>query len=207
MSLLQILVTNDLQHKTTIKNNQSKQISLLEGKGLGIEKEFIVRGQQDYFYGNYNGQSLKPPVEVFLKFKNAKENHLGMPLPAGTIRLYKEDNQKSLQFIGEDAIKHTPKNENVEVKVGDAFDVVAERVQMDFQQNNRSYDTTWEITLRNHKEGAIKVAVIEPVSGDWQVLQSSLPYKKVDATTLRFDVDVAKDAEVKVTYQVRVRNQ
>jgi len=195
----------DLQRKTTIKNNQTKQVSLLDAAGIKVEKEFIVRGEQQYYYGNYSNQSMKPPVNVFLKFRNSKDNHLGMPLPAGTMRLYKEDSKKSLQFIGEDAIKHIPKDEDVELRVGEAFDVVAERVQTNFQQYNRAYDTEWEITLRNHKEGNIKVAVIEPLYGDWQVLKSSLPYKKVDAATIRFDVDVAKDQEVKVTYAVRVR--
>ncbi len=194
----------DLQRPTTIKNNQSKQLNLLEASGIKINKEFIVRGEQNYYWGNYGAQSLKPAVNVYLKFKNSKENNLGMPLPAGTIRLYKEDAQKSLQFIGEDVIKHTPKDEDLEVKVGEAFDLVAERKQMNFQQDSNSYDTDWEIILRNHKDSDVRIAVVEPLYGDWKIFNNSVPYKKIDANSIRFDVDVPKGKEVKFTYQVRV---
>ncbi len=196
----------DLERPTTIKDRQTKQVNLLEAAGAAVEKEYVVYGQQGYWYGNYNnGQPIKAPVNVYLKFKNAKENHLGMPLPAGTMRLYKEDAAKSLQFIGEDSLKHTPKDENVELKVGEVFDVVAERIQTDFQQNNRSFETEWELTLRNHKDGNVKVSLMEPVYGDWEVLSSTHHYTKADAATLRFDVDVPKNGAVKVKYRVRVR--
>jgi hypothetical protein len=195
----------DLQRPTTIKDNQTKQVNLLEANGVKIGKEYVVRGSENYFYSAYtNSGKMKTPVNVFIKFKNEKDNQMGMPLPAGTIRLYKEDSAKSLQFVGEDAIKHTPKDEEVRLKVGEAFDVVAEHLQTDFQQYNRAYDSTWEVTLRNHKDGDIKVALEEPTMGDWQILNSSHQYKKVDAHTIRFDVDVPKDQEVKVTYRVRV---
>lgn len=199
----------DLQRPTTIKDNQTKQVSLLEADNVRIQKEFLARGNQSYFYSNFfssgNRQVIKMPVEVYLKFKNSKENRMGMPLPAGTMRLYKEDAQKSQQFIGEDAIEHTPKDEEVELKVGEAFDVVAERVQTDFQQRPRVYETAWEVTVRNHKDAAITVGLIEPVQGDWEVTQNSHPYKKADAHTLRFDVEVPKDGEVTVKYRVQVR--
>ena len=197
----------DLQRKTTIKDNQKKQISLLEAKDVHVAKEYEVNGQQQYFYSNYmgNAQPIKEPVNVFLKFKNAQTNQLGMPLPAGIVRLYKEDTDKSMQFIGEDAIKHTPKDEDVSLKVGEAFDIVSERVQLDFQQNNRSYETEWEVTLRNHKDVPVTVAVIEPVYGDWEILKSSQPYKKVNSSNIRFDVVVPKDQEVKISYRIRVK--
>ena len=195
----------DLQRKTTIKNNETKQISLLEANGAKVEKEFLVYGNQSYYYSRYGGDAIKPPVNVYIKFRNSKENHMGMPLPAGTMRLYKEDAQKSLQFIGEDAIKHTPKDEDVELKIGEAFDVVAERVQKDFQQYGRAYDTEWEIKIRNHKDTDISVGIVEPTYGDWEVISSSSPYKKVDAHTLRFDVNVPKDQEITITYKIRVR--
>lgn len=196
----------DLQRKTTIKDNQTKQVNLLQADGVNIEKEYLVRGQQNYFYSNTSGgEPTKVPVDVCLKFKNSKDNHMGMPLPSGTLRLYKKDAQNSLEFAGEDKIDHTPKDEDVEIKAGEAFDIVAERQQMDFQQNVRSFETAWEVKIRNHKDSDIQVGIVEPVYGDWEVLASSVPYKKINATTLRFDVDVAKDQEVKVTYRVRVR--
>lgn len=202
----------DLQRRTTIKDKQTKQISLLEASGIKAEKELLVYGNQYYFMQYYQPQDLKQPVAVYVKFKNAEANQLGMPLPAGVLRLYKKDSKDSLQFIGEDRIKHTPKDEEVKVKVGEAFDVVAERRQTDFKQvTNQMYETAWEVTLRNHKEDAIKVGIIEPLQGSWQIIEQSHPSKKLDAFTLRFDVDVpplgeptAKDGEVKVTYRVRV---
>lgn len=196
----------DLQRRTTIKGNQTKQVQLMQADGVDIQKEYLVRGEQNYFFSNFSSaEAMKIPVNVYLKFKNSQNNNLGIPLPSGTLRLYKKDEQNSLEFVGEDSIDHTPKDEDVEIKAGEAFDVVALRKQTDFQQNVQSFETAWEITLRNHKDSAIKVGIIEPVSGDWQVLESSVPYKKLNADTLRFDVDIAKDQEVKVTYRVQVR--
>ena len=195
----------DLQRPTTIKDRQTKQISLLEANGVGLQKEFLVYGEQSYYTYRYNVENPKQPVQVYIKFKNSEANHLGMPLPAGVMRLYKEDSSKSLQFIGEDRIVHTPKDEEVKLKVGEAFDVVAERVQTDFKQiTNRMFESAWEITLRNHKEEDITVSLIEPVYGHWELLEQSHPSTKVDAFTLRFDVPVAHDGEVKVKYRVRV---
>lgn len=197
----------DLQRRTTIKDNQTKQVNLLEASGLGVKKEFIVRGEIYYYFSQYQDQDKKVPVEVSLKFKNAKENHLGMPLPSGIVRMYKNDARKSLQFIGEDKIEHTPEDEEVRLKIGEAFDVAAERVQTDFQILGRSVnESEWEITLRNHKKEDITVGILEPVHSDWEIVNSSQPYKKVDAFSIRFDVPVPQDKEVKVKYRVRVRN-
>ncbi len=196
----------DLQRKTTIKDNQTKQVNLLQANGVTVNKEYLVRAEQHYFYSNFAGvERMKNPVNVYFKFKNAKANQMGMPLPSGTIRLYKKDNQNSLEFAGEDNIDHTPKDEDVEIKAGEAFDVVAERRQTDFKQYAKAYETAWEVTVRNHKDTAINVGIVEPVNGDWQVLESSSPHKKINATTLRFDVNVPTDKEVILTYRVRVR--
>lgn len=195
----------DLQRKTTIKDNETKQISLLEAKKFKIKKELLVHGQQNYYTSRYNDRDLKQPVNVYVAFKNSEENRLGMPLPAGVMRLYKEDQSKKLQFIGEDKIEHTPKDEEVRLKIGEAFDVVAERRQTDFKQlTTRMYETEWEVTLRNHKKEDITVGIIEPLYGNWTVISNSHPFVKKDAFTIRFDVDVPKDKEVKVQYRVRV---
>ncbi len=196
----------DLQRPTTIKDNQTKQVNLLQAEDVGIDKEYLVQGEQNYFYSNTSaGGPSKAPVNVYLKFKNSKANHMGMPLPSGILRLYKKDAQNSLEFVGEDSINHTPKDENVEIKAGEAFDIVAERRQTDFKQSYGSWETAWEVSIRNHKDSNVKVGIVEPMYGDWQVLESSVPYKKINATKIRFDVDVAKDQEVKVTYRVLVR--
>lgn len=199
----------DLNVKTTIKENQTKQISLLETSGVNTGKEFLVYGIQSYFTRLYRVENPKQAVNVFIKFKNSKDNHLGMALPAGIMRLYKKDDTGSLQFIGEDNIAHTPKDEDVRLKVGTAFDITAERVQTDYKllpsKDGKSvHETEWEITLRNHKESDVAVGIIEPLYGSWSVLRSSHRFTKADAFTLRFNVNVPKDKEVKVRYRVRV---
>jgi len=195
----------DLQRPTTLKNNQIKQISLLEANGITVGKEYLVYGQPYYFTRQYREEKPKQPVNVNIKFNNAKDNKLGMPLPKGTVRLYKQDEEKKLQFIGEDAIEHTPKDEEVSLKVGEAFDITAERKQTDYRQlSTRLHESEWEITLKNHKEEDVVVSVIEPVYGNWQVINSSHSYTKEDAFTLRFDVPVKKDEEIKVVYRLRV---
>ncbi len=195
----------DLQRKTTVKDNQTKQLSLLEAHDAKTAKELLVYGLRTYFTRSYREQNPKQPVNVYIKFKNSKDNNLGMPLPAGTMRLYKADSEGGQQFIGEDNIEHTPKDEEIKLKIGEAFDVVAERKQTDYKQvTTRLHETEWEITLRNHKEENVTVGIVEPVYGNWSVIANSHPYKKEDAFTLRFDVDVPKDGEVKVKYRIRV---
>ncbi len=194
----------DLQRPTTIKNNQTKQINLLSADGIRVEKEFMVSGQQHYYQSRYPSIP-ESKVSVYLKFKNETANQLGMPLPAGVIRLYKADSQGKLQLVGEDQIKHTPKNEEITLKIGDAFDVIAERKQMDFQNiGTRAMESEWEVTLRNHKDEDIIVTVIEPVWGEWSVINSSHTYEKMDAQNIKFRVPVPKNGEAKLKYRVRV---
>ncbi len=195
----------DLQRRTTIKDKQTKQISLLEAFDVATQKEFIVYGMQSYFTRLYKEQNPKQRVNVYIKFTNSEDNNLGMPLPAGIMRLYKEDSEGSLQFIGEDKIEHTPKDEEIRLEIGEAFDVVAQRIQTDYKEiTTKIYESEWEITLRNHKEEDITVSIVEPLYGNWEVVSSTHPYEKVDAFTIRFDVDVLKDAEVNVKYRIKV---
>lgn len=195
----------DLQRPTTIKDLQTKQIGLLEAEGAGITKEFLVHGIRNYYTYRFQERLEKQPVKVYVKFKNSKENQLGMPLPAGTVRVYKRDGSGHLQLIGEDRLDHTPKDEEVTLEIGEAFDIVADRVQTDYKQvTSGLHQSEWEITLRNHKQEPVSVGLVEPVFGNWQVLESSHPHVKADAHTLRFDVQVPKDGEVKVRYRVQV---
>jgi hypothetical protein len=198
----------DLQHPTTIKENETKQVLLLQAEKIKTHKEFIVNGNPNYFFQLYRVQDYKVPVEVYISFKNSKDNNLGMPLPGGIMRLYKSDVDKSLQFIGEDSVEHTPKDEEVRLKIGKAFDLVAERKQTDFRMiSNNVYETSWEITLRNHKKEDTNITVMENMAtfGEWEVISSSQSFEKKDVSTIAFDVPVPKDGEVKVTYQLRVR--
>jgi hypothetical protein len=198
----------DLQRPTTLKNNQTKQISLMEAQGLAVAKEYTTTaGFVGVRHSSEPGQPVKQPVNVFLTFKNAKENKLGDPLPAGVIRIYTADGQGRLQFVGEDRIQHTPKDETVRLRTGEAFDIVVERSQTDFQQKtSRQTETAWEVAIRNRKDEDVTVGVIERAHGTWEVRESSHKHVKVDATTLRFDVAVGKGQEVKVKYKIRVDN-
>jgi hypothetical protein len=196
-----------LQRPTSVRDNETKQVSLLEAAGFDVKKEFVVNGQR-YYYTNYNnpGQPIKEKVGVYVQFRNAQQNKLGMPLPAGTIRLYKKDTTGNQQFIGEDKIDHTPKDEDVRVKVGDAFDIVAERKQTDYKVIARNvYEYAYEIKIRNHKDVPITVVVNEPIGGDWEMISSSFEAKKTAAFAAQFNVPVAKDGEATLSYRVRVR--
>jgi hypothetical protein len=145
-------------------------------------------------------------VQVFFEVKNSKENRLGLPLPKGKVRVYKADRSGSQQFIGEDWIDHTPKDEKVKIKMGNAFDVVGERTQKDWKKLGANlYEVEWEISLRNHKTEAQTVTVIEPVPGDWQVVSSTHAWEKPEAHTLKFELPVPKEGATKLTYRVRLR--
>ncbi|HMG73590.1 MAG TPA: DUF4139 domain-containing protein [Pyrinomonadaceae bacterium] len=196
-----------LQRPTSIRDNETKQVSLLEAAGFEVKKEFVLNGQR-YYYTNYNnpGQPIKEKVGVYVQFRNSQQNKLGMPLPAGTVRLYKKDDKGNQQFIGEDRIDHTAKDEDVRVKVGDAFDVVAERKQTDYKVIARNvYEYAYEIKIRNHKDAAISVVVNEPIGGDWEMVSSTFEAKKTAAFAAQFNVPVAKDGEATLSYRVRVR--
>ncbi len=158
----------DLQRKTTVKDKQTKQISLLDAFGAKIQKELLVYGIQSYFTMQYR----KDPETAGERLHSIQEFEGKPPRYAasrGIMRLYKEDEDGSRQFIGEDKIQHTPKDEDVRLKIGQAFDVVAERIQSDYKQiSTRMHESAWEITLRNHKDKDVTVGVVEPLFGNWK---------------------------------------
>jgi hypothetical protein len=195
-----------LERKTTLKENQTKQISLLNVDRVPLTKEFTYYGSQ-YYYRNRQGEVISnQKVGVHIQLINSKENRLGMPLPKGTVRAYKRDADGSLQFIGEDTIDHTPKDEKIRLKLGEAFDIKAERKQMHWEKlASDTYESAYEISLRNHKKEDVVIRVIEPLLGDWKVLEQSHPYKKLDAATIAFDIPVPRDKESKLRYRVRIR--
>jgi len=195
-----------LDRRTTIKDNQTKQMTLLDANQVPIKKHFIFAGSPQYYYYQMNQGSNKQKVGVFLELENTKKNNLGIPLPKGTIRVYKEDKDGSLQFVGEDRIDHTPKDEKFKIKIGEAFDVVGERVQTDYKHIGRNlFEVAFEVSLRNHKKENIKVLVEEPIPGDWEMLSKTHPYEKLSAHLIRFEVPIAKDKEEKVRYRIRFR--
>ncbi len=194
-----------LDRRTTIKDNQTKQMTLLDANLVPVKKLFIFSGLPQYYYYRYD-QTSKQKVGVFLEIANSKKDNLGIPLPKGTIRVYKEDKDGSLQFIGEDQIDHTPKDEKFKMKIGEAFDVVGERVQTDYKRlGDNLFEVAFEVRLRTPKKEDINVMIEEPIPGDWEMLSNTHPYEKVSANLIRFDVPVAKDKEVKVKYRIRFK--
>jgi hypothetical protein len=195
-----------LDRPTTVKNNQTKQLSLFSASSVPVTKRLLLTGNAGS-YRNALGTGLQTEkVAVVLEIVNAQAAGLGIPLPKGTVRVYKKDKTGAEQFVGEDSIDHTPKDETIRLHVGDAFDVVAERSQTDFKAvSPRQNESAWTISLRNRKEEDIVVTVREPMGGDWTLVSSSIPGKKIDQQTLEFSVPVPKGQEVKLTYRVSVR--
>jgi hypothetical protein len=192
--------------KTTINNSQTKQVSLLEGTDVPVNKRYVVEGQHHYYRNQMHpGSPLKDSVQVFYQFKNEQKAGLGMPMPAGVLRVYQQDSKGGTQFVGEDRIMHTPKDETLNVKIGNAFDVICERKQTDFEKiATNVYELEYEITLRNHKANAISVEVNEPVGGTWRMITSSHEWTKSSAWSLQFKVPVAVDGTAVLKYRVRV---
>jgi len=195
-----------LERPTDVLENEQKQVTLLEAKDVKIQKKLIFYGASYYFRGNYGQVVSNQKVGVYLDIENKDTNHMGMPLPKGIVRVYKADKTGAKQFIGEDAIDHTPRDEKIRIKMGESFDVVGDRKQTDWKAVDTCVsETAWEVSLRNHKDTAEHVEVFEPIGGDWEVLTSSQPFTKRDANTFTFDVAVPARGETKVTYRVRVR--
>lgn len=196
-----------LGRKTSVEDKETKQISLLQGTNVPVDKLYIVNGQ-NYYYRSVQapGAPLKDPVMVYYKFKNAEKSGLGMPLPAGNFRVYQKDSRGGVLFIGEDRIAHTPKDEDVTIHIGNAFDVVSERKQTDYKKiDTHTWEMEYEITIRNHKETPIVVQVNEPIGGDWEMLSSSYKYTKTGAFAAQFDVPVEKDGTAVLTYRLRAK--
>jgi hypothetical protein len=194
-----------LARRTSVEDKETKQISLLEGTGVPVEKLFVVNGQNFYYHNSQNpGSPIKDPVMVFYKFKNEEKAGLGIPLPAGNVRVYQKDSKGGLLFIGEDHIDHTPKDEFITVKIGNAFDVVSERKQTDYKSlGSRTWEMEFEITMRNHKDTPVTVQVNEPIGGDWEMQSSSYKFTKTAAFAAQFDVPVKANGTSVLKYRIR----
>jgi hypothetical protein len=197
-----------LQRPTTLKENETKQISLLSAPDIMVRKEFVLNGQSYYFQGYNNpGEPIAEKIGVYIEFNHATASGLGQPLPAGIIRVYKADGDGAQQFIGENRVDHTPKEESVKLKLGDVFDLTAERKQTDYKSfSPHASEYSYEIRIRNHKEDPVTVLINEPISGDWEMVSSSFPAEKTAAFAARFTVPVAKDGQAVLNYRVRVRH-
>ncbi len=196
-----------VHRKVSLPNNDSKQISLLESSGIKFEKTFQVNGQPSYYYSRLaGGEPVKEPVQAHIKFKNSQANSLGIPLPAGVVRVYQKSADGNLALIGEDRITHTPKDETLNLYIGNAFDVRAERKQTNFENlGNNLYEEAFQITLRNHKTESISVEVNEPLQGQWTILNSNYKYEKTSAFSARFTVPVAAGGKSVLAYRVQIK--
>lgn len=215
-----------LAGRTSVMNRETKQLALVSAAQIPIRKKYIydpdaaryrgwrTHGWSDGYYGSagYYGRpgqgwdsDAARKVNTLIQFKNATENRLGMPLPKGRIRVNKADASGSLQFVGEDRIDHTPANEELELYLGDAFDLVGEKKRLTYREEPHAIEETYEIKLRNRKKSPVTIHAVDHLFGDWTVRTSSAPYSKIDAHTIDFALTVPPDAERVLTYTVRVR--
>ena len=195
-----------LDRKTTVNNNETKQVSMLEATGFPVKKRYIVDGQSFYYRNaQHPGSPIKDVVQVYYQFKNDASAGLGMPMPAGVVRVYQSDSKGGVQFVGEDRIDHTPKDETINLKIGNAFDVVSERKQIDFEKiASNVYEVEYELVIRNHKSTAVTVEANEPIGGTWRIIRSTHEYTKTDAWAAQFNVQVPSDSAATLRYRVRV---
>jgi hypothetical protein len=200
-----------LDRPTTIAENQTKQVALLSANGVPARKELVLRGADYYYQSQYGDLGTKMKVSVFVEFDNKEASKLGMPLPKGIMRVYKKDSQGNAQFVGEDKIDHTPKNEAVRLKLGEAFDVTADKKQTDFKalprpsKGNSAFESAYEITLKNAKKEKVMVTVQEPINGDWSIISESQPHKKVNSQLAVWKVEIPAEGSTTLTYRARVK--
>jgi hypothetical protein len=195
-----------LERPADVLDKEQKQVSLLEAHGIELKKKLVFGGNAYSLQSQWRGETKNQKVSVFVVLDNSEAKGLGMPLPAGIVRVYKADSAGAQQFIGEDSIDHTPRDEEIEVKLGEAFDVVGDRRQLSWKALGKcSGESAWQVELKNHKDGAARVEVLETANGDYEVVESSHPVLRRDATSFAFEVDVPARGAVKVMYRVRVR--
>ncbi|MBY0466199.1 MAG: hypothetical protein K2W33_14780, partial [Burkholderiales bacterium] len=200
-----------LQRPTTIAENQTKQVALLAAAGVPARKELLLTGADYYYRSSFGDLGQKMKVGVFVEFDNKESARLGQPLPKGIIRVYKKDQAGNAQFVGEDRIDHTPKNEKVRLKLGEAFDVTADKKQTDFKKlgsadkYNNQFETAYQLVLKNAKKEAVTVTVQEPIPGDWKMLSESHPSTKAASNTATWTLNVPAEGSTTLVYRTLVR--
>jgi hypothetical protein len=192
-----------LARPTTILDNETKQLTLLTAQNVPIRETLELRGSPDYYRSADPDIGDRLPVGAYVSFEN-RGGELGIPLPGGVVRLYKNDSHGLSQFLGSDQIDHTPKNETVRLHVGDSFDVTARKMQTDFHLEGCGADSSYKIVVANAKTAAQNVLVVEPIPGDWQILDENLPHTKSSASTASWNVRVPADGRSTLTYTAHV---
>lgn len=198
-----------LQRRTDLLNNESKQISLLEAKNVSGEKEYVFDSNSYNYYYAPSGDG-KGKVQVKMKLKNSEDKGLGLPLPQGTVRVYKADTDGQLQFIGEDSIDHTPKDEEIDLLLGNAFDLTAVKKQTDSKSTQGLFGfgncttTSYEVLLKNHKKEDVTIKVVENTyATNLEVLENNFPFDKKESGKLEFKIPVKQDGEQTLKYSLR----
>jgi len=205
-----------LQRPATLRDEETKQVEFVRSTGIHAQRLFIYDGAQTTQYGYYNPEQIRQDVNygtasnskiwVMEEFKNSENNHLGIPLPKGKLRFYRRDTDGHLEFVGENVIDHTPKDETIRVNTGNAFDVTGERKRTNYRvdSNQRWMDETFEIRVRNHKQQPVDVRAVEHLYRwtNWKLTEQSSQFKKNDAQTIEFPITVAANGEQVITYTV-----
>jgi hypothetical protein len=194
-----------LDRPTTIADNQTKQVTLLTAQDIPVTKEYrLVNITQAYNYPM--GEPARVNATVRLAFNNEEAAHLGMPLPKGVVRVYKNDASGKAIFAGEDAIDHTPKGESVRLNLGQAFDVTAEAKQTDFEQiSDRIFETAFEVQVKNAKKEPVSVTVAEMFPAQWKILEESHPHEKTAAFQAEWKLPIPAEGATTLKYKVRVQ--
>ena len=200
-----------LNRPTTLAENQTKQVALLSAANVPARKELVLRGTGYYYQDRHGELGQKLKADVYVEFDNKQNDGLGMPLPKGILRVYKKDSAGNAQFVGQDKLDHTPKNETVRLKLGAAFDVTADKKQTDFTtvpitaKGVNLYESAYEIVLKKAKKEAVTVKVQEPIPGDWKILQSNHTQRKADSNTAEWQITIPAESKTTLNYRVQVK--
>ena len=196
-----------LGRRTTIGDNQTKQVELLTAPAVPVTKTLELRGSPYYYESASSDLGTRLKIGTYVTFRN-QNGSLGIPLPKGAVRVYKRDASGTAQFVGSDEIDHTPKGETVRLHLGDSFDVTAGKKQTDFKvvdSKNNVDESAYEIVLRNAKKTPETVIVVEPIPGEWTIVSTSVPFRKTSSSTANWSVRIPPEGSTTLTYRVRVK--
>jgi hypothetical protein len=193
-----------LGNPATLRDKETKQVEFVRAAGVKAERVYVFEGTQQY---NRRGVATPGKVQVFREFKNSEVNKLGIALPKGKVRFYSQDGDRQLEFVGENQIDHTPKDEVIRVLTGNSFDLVGEHRMTNNTEDgsNRVVTQTFEIKVRNRKKEPVEIRVVGNAThgGNWTLTAQSQPHEKKDAATFEFRVPLKPDEEKIVTYTIR----
>ncbi len=197
-----------LGHTTTLANHQTKQVNLLSAHAVPVKKDYLLHGMGMDFTRHIPSYHRKQHAQVYVTFSNDKHAGLGMALPKGIMRVYKKDSRGHSQFIGEDRIAHTPKNDTIRLQLGQAFDITATKQQTTFKKMpvrapyHSAYESAYAITISNAKSVPVTVTVQEVISGDWEILKESHPHQSVSANTVQWHIQIPAESNAQLNYRV-----